>query len=310
MKNLTRKDEPLTAETRKARFPASLFERFSVSPRSTPKRRPYGGVALTTIGAAGLAYIALLDYFKPDNVHLPAVSYLGLITLAFIAGIVTNLPAIISAHSSSAERTQHELLKEQLAPTLYAGMEELVDRWSEYLLPGAQLHDENIQIDERLQIELHVFLRINGHYRIVASSTGPHASVRHLKLSDNEGLVHLVYKRKTAVLARIEPDFNAKLLTRHGREFSDQPPLLDANAEKCNPALNWIYATPIRNNLKHQPWSDDTLGVLTVDGLHSSSGDLFLRDAFCDLVEGLALQLAPYVYACAALGVVPHTPSD
>lgn len=256
-----------------------------------------------------LAFLALWEMLQPKADPLPWMSVLGTGTMAVILGTLSTLPAILSTIASSRATKEHDALKDRLAPTLFAGMEEIVDRWSTFLLPGLQL-DGDIEVDEALQLELHVFLRIDGHYRIVASSAEAYSNVRRLKLAENEGLIPLVFARNTAVVARLEDDFRAKLLNPHGREIADQPPLRDSNAEKCNPDVRWIYATPIFDTLKHRPWSDRCLGVLSVDGLHSASGDIFLKPEFRDLVEAVALQLAPYLSACESLRVLPEVPAE
>lgn len=282
---------------------------FPTKRRARRRWRDYVGVALATLGATILAFVAFWELFRSDNDPLSWLAILGMGTLSVITGILSTLPAILSAQASSSARKEHDALKDRLAPTLFAGMEEIVDRWSTFLLPGLQL-DADIEVDDGLQLELHVFLRIDGHYRIVASSAEPYSNVRRLKLAENEGLIHLVFARNTAVVARLEEDFRAKLLNPHGKEIADQPPLRDTNAEKCNPDVRWIYATPIFDTLKHRPWSDRCLGVLSVDGLHSASGNIFLKPEFRDLVEAVALQLAPYLSACESLRVLPAMPPE
>jgi hypothetical protein len=282
-----------------------IFKIFSSQPqprvRPRPKRiRRYGGLATATFGAVALAFLSFWDVLVPPD-HLPeTLSIVGLATLAIVAGLLTMMPAILAAKEQSIESAQHRALRRRLLPILYAGMEEVVDRWAEFLLPGVQLN-KRINVDPELELELHVFLKIDGYYRIVSSSVQESASVRRLELAEDEGMVHMVYSRNTAVVAQVQSDYSAKLYSRNGQAIADQPSLTPKNADKCNPDLKWIYATPIFAKRSTHPYSNETLGVLTVDGLQSMSDNLFFKADFRELVESIALQLAPYVSAFNSL---------
>lgn len=261
---------------------------------------PYLGVGVATFGTVLLAFLTFWDVLVPESAGAGFLDLVGLGALAVVTGLFTMLPAILSARRQAAESGRHRALRDRLAPTLYAGMEEVVGRWAELFLAGVQV-DRKVWVDPALAVELHVFLKIDGHYRIVASSSDEASNVRRLELAESEGMIHAVYRRNTAVVARVHPDFSAKLFSRNGREIGAQPPLRPKNADKCSPDLRWVYATPIFDQRGSHPYSNRALGVLAVDGLLSTSNELYFRAEFRRLADAVALQLAPYVSACNSL---------
>jgi hypothetical protein len=267
----------------------------------------YFGLVFAALGTLVLAFLTFWDVLVPERTKPDFLKILGLGALAALTASFTMAPAILSVRKQSGESKRLRALRERLRPTLYFGMGEVVNRWAELLLPGVKFKNVG-GLDPALELELHVFLKIDGHYRIVASSSEESSNVRRLELMENEGMIHTVYQRNTAVVAVVQSDSSVKLFSANGREIGDQPSLRPKNADKCNPDLKWVYATPIFDST--HPYSDKTLGVFTIDGLNSASDELYFKTEFRRLVESVALQLASYVSAYNSLMESNHAPDD
>lgn len=264
--------------------------------------RRYFGVSVATFAASVLAYLTLIDVGTlPPAGEQRLFAVVGVCTLALVIGIAANATAIAQVRSNAVASAKYTNLQERLAPMLYAGMEAVVQYWAEGLTDGLDMSGLNISVDSELEFQLHVFIRIQGHYRIVASSAEPASPVRWLELEENEGMLAAVHERRSAVVAVVEDQFSAKLFTPTGHPIGEQERLRPKNAGKCNAHLKWIYGTPIFENRTNVYWSDRPLGVLTVDGLNSMSDQLYLKPEFQGLFDDVAAQLAPYLNTLESL---------
>ena len=271
--------------------------------------RPYLGVGLATLGASVLAYFTFLQGFYPAGVPESWLTVLGLATLSAATGVVTTLPAILQTRRATVGARQQARRRDQQIPALVAGMEEVLDRWMDMLLAGIQM-DGGGAVDPKLELELHVFARVDGLYRIVASSASEGSSVRRVELEEDEGVVGAVVSRNMTVVAAIQDDGNVQLFTKHRGPIGVQPPLRPANLEKCHPEIRWVYAVPIFGRREGAPWLNRTIGVLAVDGLHAGWDDSAFAARLGPLTESLAAQLSRHVGAIQSVVHPASTVAD
>jgi hypothetical protein len=261
----------------------------------------YLGVIVSGTATVVLAFVTLSDFFQLPTT--PTHRVLAWIALFFVSGLLalaSSYPTILQVQRSAAEHGYHRELSKNLAKRLKDAMEEVVQGWAAGLLVGLEV-EGSLELDESLEIELHVFVPSDGLYRVIASSTERTSPVRKIELRPAEGLVAMAYEKKNPLIVRLDGDSPGTLWSRKGQKLGPQPPLRDENADRCDSRLQWVYATPIYDIPDGVFETARPLGVLTVDGMDTESGDLYFEPEFQDTIESIAAQLGPYLSALQSL---------
>lgn len=265
----------------------------------------YVGVIISGIATAFLAFVTLSDYFT-----LPAAPThrgLALVAIFFVSvliGLAGNFTTILQVRHSAEEQSGQRRRSKEISKRLKDAMEEVVQGWADGLLVGLEV-EGSIEVDDDVEIQLHVFVPRDGSYRVIASSTDRTSPVRKIELNPAEGLVAMAYEKRNPLVVLLDGESPGTLWSRKGRMLGAQPPLRDENADRCHARLQWVYATPIYESDDDVLETVRPLGVLTVDGLNSGSGELYFKPEFQDTVEGVAAQLGPYLSALR--GLLPVT---
>lgn len=261
----------------------------------------YMGVGLSSGATAFLAFLTLTDLVKlPAAPTHRVLLIFAMVLVAGLVGLATNAPNIMRIRRNEAENTLYRQRSKHLAERLRDAMEEVVQGWAAGLKEGLAL-EGSLDVAEKLEIELHVFVPSDGVYRVIASSAEGTSPVRRIELLPAEGLVARAYEKKNPLVVVLDSQGPGTLWSRKGRNMGPQPPLRDENQDRCHSRLQWVYATPIYESRDGVFQTDRPLGVLTVDGLNTTSGELYFKPEFQDVIEGVAAQLGPYLNALASL---------
>lgn len=266
----------------------------------------YFGVIISGSATTFLAFVTLIDYFQlPEAPTHRILAGLGLLSIACLVAVASSFPTIIRVQRSATEQGHYRELNKDLSKRLRDAMEEVVQGWASGLLEGLEM-EGSLEVDEALEVELHVFVPRDGVYRVIASSAERIAPVRRIELKTAEGVVATAYENRNPLVVLLDGETPGTLWSRKGKKLGPQPPLRDENSDRCHPRVQWVYATPIYESGDSVLESERPLGVLTIDGLNTAAGELYFKPEFHLTVEGIAAQLGPYLSALRSLLPVEH----
>jgi hypothetical protein len=261
----------------------------------------YLGVIISGSATTFLAFVTLIDYFQlPTTPTHRVLAALGLLFIACLVAVASSFPTILRVKRSAAEQNQYRELNKDLSKRLRDAMEEVVQGWASGLLDGLEM-EGSLEVDEALEVELHVFVPSGHVYRVIASSAERISPVRRIELKTAEGVVATAYEKRNPLVVLLDGETPGTLWSRKGKKLGPQPPLRDENSDRCHPRVQWVYATPIYESGDGVLESERPLGVLTIDGLNTSAGELYFKPEFHLTVEGVAAQLGPYLSALRTL---------
>ncbi|HEV7905187.1 MAG TPA: hypothetical protein VGO96_15205 [Pyrinomonadaceae bacterium] len=258
--------------------------------------KPYKGLIAGIIGTTILTFTALLPFvvhILPANGLARWLIIFALSIISLIIAMIVNYGAFSSVRQATlSERNAEQLylsVQDRLIPLLLEGLEDTLHRRINSL--PAYLSN---QVGYEKNLKFYVFAQVEGYHRIIASTDDAAASVRKIALELDEGLVGYAYNHKVSIFA----DSLIECSTIYDRYFKSigQPQAIDhSTLEKCDIAVQCVYTMPIYENKRSAPWSNNVIGVLTVDSTQRNDDKLFLSNAFQKEVEEIAADITPYL---------------
>lgn len=242
------------------------------------------GTAIVTAVAIG----KLIDW--PQQAATKALVLIGLVSISLLVSLLINAVTVREmAQRRKAQETHARLLVEVL-PSIITGLEQ------ELLQEIDLLKGELVawKMGEAC-LRWYVFAEIQGNHRIIASTVESTAQVRRIELEHHEGVVGFAHDQRMSLIANV-PN-GGEITTRHGARLGEQRPLSASNLAKAYRDVIWILATPIFASSAISPWTNEVLGVLTVDCSMASGGELFLKSDFHERVDAITNRIAPYLSA-------------
>jgi len=266
--------------------------------------RRYLGVGLATLGVAVgvFASTAALVSWPSDRTSWWLV-FIAVAFISILAGGFANSLSFRDIRSLDRRRNaavaDYLSLRSHLIPLLLEAVDDVLDRRLASLqclvaptVPTASACDAP---------KVYVFMKVDGLHRIVSSTVPASATVRKLALQHDEGVVGFTYDRKAITLTQLSVDHEGEVFNRYGESIGKQRKLRPENLEKCDVGVKWIYAAPIFTSMKHAPWVDQVLGILTVDSLSDEGGKAFEKEAFQTAIDDLSSEVGAYLVALEAL---------
>jgi hypothetical protein len=172
---------------------------------------------------------------------------------------------------------------------LFGGLEDTLRRRTNSLpatLSGQLGYEKNLKF--------YVFAQIGGRHRVIASTVDTAAPVRRIALELDRGIVGFAFNHKMAILADSLYE-RRTIYDRYVKSIGQQQAIDASTLEKCDIAVQCIYAAPIFESTPDVPWSDKVIGVLTVDSTQEEDAELFQNLTFQKEVEEIAADVAPYL---------------
>lgn len=273
----------------------------------------YPGIIPAIIGATIATLFSLLSFTK----ELPAqglyrwLVYFSLAVVALIIAVLLNWASYRTLEAyelrmQEAERGKQEVERgkqeaerskqkaEQIYLTAQRRLGRLLARGLEDTL-RRRISSLPVDLSERpdyaKNLKFYVFAQVGGYHKVVAATVSASAPVRKIELELESGIVGYAFRHKKAILAnslherRSIYDLQCKLI-------GDQKELDDSTLEKCDIAVQWIYAMPIYDG---KQFSTKVVGVFTVDSTEKGDVDLFQTAAFQKEIEEIAADVSPYL---------------
>jgi hypothetical protein len=262
------------------------------------------GVALAVLAGTVFGVVALLPILSLPPAQGRGLALIGLALLSLVAALCANAPLLAELNErtkadearAEAQRQRARLNQMLQAPVLNA-------------LERSLRAEVNWRDAEGLKFYL--FARIDGRFRIVASTVGESEHVRRLALRPEEGLVGIVaLTHRATIVGKVSAQDHTRgieaLFDRGHNLVSPLPNPLDVgNVRKSDFDARWIAAVPVF--LQTPPWSDEVIGVMTVDSTRSEE-TRFRELAFLSRLEKAAAAQAPYLLALANLETSERLP--
>jgi hypothetical protein len=247
------------------------------------------GIIGSVLGATIAFYLAIITLVSLPTEGAPRwFMVAGIAGLSLIAGVVINSGSIQDYRRVSRDFREtsdlYNTLTSRLAPLLYGGIEEILDR-------GAK----NLNLPASLQYV--VYFQIAGLYRIVASTFAPEEPIRQMEFEPDEGLVGFVLSRKVPGFTNLSKaeGFLRDVFSRTGELIGKTKNLRDVNKGKDTVVEKWVYARPIFERSGAAPWSNRVVGVLSVLSPADDADSLFKDVEFQHKINSLASHSAAYL---------------
>ena len=220
------------------------------------------------------------------------MQFVGEVFVCLMVAFLINVIAFLNLRGAKRARVFAESrsreLRTHLADPLSRGLDSVLARARESLK----------EFFSGSEPPLYVFSEIEECHRVLASTVPKTAVVRHLALAHDEGVVGFTADRKAVTVTQISrTDHTGQVFNKLREPIGVHRTLSPANLEKCDTALNWIYASPIFDSSPTAQWSDRVLGVLTLDGLEAATNEVAYGARFQAAMDAIAAEAAPYVAA-------------
>jgi hypothetical protein len=235
-----------------------------------------------------LAFVSYRQLIDPSQ---NAVVWAAIIIFSVLSGVAINAITIRDFQALDRHRLQVEnlyrTLENRLTHPLINGLEHVLRR-------GAA----DISLPERA-LNYHLFAKMDGNYRIIASTLDSAALIRRISLKDDEGVIGFTVTHKASYIAHLME--GGIIYDRAWRQIGKQQPLRASNLAKVGLDLRWITTIPLFDRPDNAPWSDRVIGVLSIDCMDNKGRGIFGGSAFQGKIDSLAYAMVPYLTALQTL---------
>jgi len=192
----------------------------------------------------------------------------------------------VPRQDSRETSNRYDTLMSRLSPLLCRGIEDVLNRHARTIKPSGELG-------------LSASVLTSDLLKFVASTIPPGHSGRQHERKLGEGVQGYFAEAKIAGFAQASlhtSSANRPVFDRFGRQIGELP-------VSRNPAAvgKWNYVKPIFEKSTTNPWSSRVVGTLMVHSSSDEADSLFKTEEFHDMVDSIAIEVAPYLDAIQVL---------
>jgi hypothetical protein len=270
----------------------------------------YIAPSITVLAVFALAYATfsqwLIDTSASSTSGTSWLSYIAIVFISLVASMAANVTTFTRMRNTDRRLADAQRVaagkKERITGPLIEGLQDLLVREVAKIRETSELVGK-IEEEQGRPVVFHVQVKIDGLYRVIASTSDYQSGIRRQAFNPTEGILGYAISNKFGyVVASKDEEGNWTIFDQSVKyEIGQQGPLTKFNQDRSDQDLKWVTVTPIYDRPEYAPWSDNINGAMSVSGYHDKAKELFADRSFQSQVENTRHAVEHLVEAFVAL---------